>query len=434
MRILLKTAHHTLAFTWRWSWFAVTLSLPLLALTLLSVRLALPLLGDYRAEAQRLLSDYLQQPVQLEQFTVDWWGWGPELQISGLSLHKNQQPLFEFAQAQLRIDLSQSLWRGRLILSEVRLQGGDVTLNWPTPSTGTPLFGESPAFWQTGRPAISLPELLDRLHSLERVVIELDQIWLQSPVTGRRELGRAFSLHISPASAAGGTRQVAAEMTLAPAFGSSLRVQAQLDQDAQQIPGGHFYLHGKDLNLSAWPGISLLETGQGQIELWGDWRDGQLDTLVLQSELSGLQLLDIPAMQVVQARLQHLEQVRLTLQGQRDPGPDAGTGARRCRIRPGRSRVWMSTRNGRNSLTVIGRSTCAAYNWRSQRPAGRSSGRGRNTRRGWLALQPAGRLANLDIAWREQHQQLTLTAAIQDLHSQPWRISPVCRVWTPDCS
>ena len=418
MRILLKTAHHTLAFTWRWSWFAVTLSLPLLALTLLSVRLALPLLGDYRAEAQRLLSDYLQQPVQLEQLTVDWWGWGPELHISGLSLHKNQQPLFDFTQAQLRIDLSQSLWRGRLILAEVRLQGGDITLNWPMSSTAA----GGAALRQADRPAISAPELLDRLHSLGRAVIELDRVWLQSPVSGRRELGRDFSLHISPEEALGGTRQVSAEIALAPTFGSSLSVQAQLDQDDQQIPGGHFYLHGKDLNLSAWPGISLLETGQGQIELWGDWRDGQLDTLVLQSELSELRLLNTPALQVVQARLQHLEQVRLTLQGQRD----------------GTDWTWRAQVQDQSQSPP----SLDVYAEWSQQPDGDWQGHLRGLQladlsdllegfwsrpeyQAWLArLQPAGRLAELDIAWREQHQQLTLTAAIQDLHTQPWQDIP----------
>jgi len=150
MRSLLKTAHYTLL-----------LLLLLSALALLSVRFALPLLFDYRTEAQRLLSNHLQQSVSLQQFELDWWRWGPELRLAGLVIHDGDVPIATIEQAQARIDLVRSLWHGQWILSALRVQGGDVTLNWPAMS-------------QQGKP-------LARLQGLNRVDIELDRVQLRAP-------------------------------------------------------------------------------------------------------------------------------------------------------------------------------------------------------------------------------------------------------------
>ena len=405
MSKVLTLTGHTLRFSGRWGRRLIVTAILLLALGLLGLRVLGPVLIDWRAQAQQVLSESLQLPVTVQNMELDWWGWGPELRIQNLAIHSRdtRQRLFGFQKAQARVDLSRSLWQARVVLSELRLQGGEAVVEWPTwlNSAG------GPAFSQDGQVQIDLHGLRHWLQGLERVAIHLDRIWLRSPPGNPRvdklELGRDFSLSLQSVSS--GSRQLLAALKLNPALGERIDLTANITPDA-----GHFYLRGERLKLAAWPN---LKAGRGTIELWGDWRGQELDELQLQANFEGLRW----ASAVKTESPPPLPNLRLSAQGRRQSNTWS----------------WQAHLQDTSSPVSPAAELYAEFEQPPDKPwRGRLNPFDLAAVKPWLMglgldyalwlerLQPEGTINQLEFQWDAERNDLVLSAAIDNFRSQAW--------------
>ena len=67
-------------------WLLLVVLLGLTAATLTAARLLVPLLGEYRLEAERLVSETLHRPVSIERMEASWRGFNPVLKFKGVSV------------------------------------------------------------------------------------------------------------------------------------------------------------------------------------------------------------------------------------------------------------------------------------------------------------------------------------------------------------
>ena len=67
-------------------WLLLVVLLVLTAATLTTARLLVPLLGEYRLEAERLASETLHRPVSIERMEASWRGFNPVLKFKGVSV------------------------------------------------------------------------------------------------------------------------------------------------------------------------------------------------------------------------------------------------------------------------------------------------------------------------------------------------------------
>ena len=373
----------------------------LLALCLLTLRLFAPVLIDVRTEAQQVLADRLQHPIDMQSVELDWWGWGPVLRVQDLVIHKSgkKERLFGFQQARARVDLSRSLWQARLILSELHLEGGEAVITWPSVNESA-----QPVSAPDNLVRLGLNNLLHRIRGIERIEIALDRLWLQSSKNkgglDKRELGRDFSLSLNESE--GGSRQIKMGLSLNSEFGKRLSLSAD-------ITDGYFYLRGDELQLAAWPHYGELLRGAGTVELWGDWRDQQLDALQVRADLTGISWTDTGAV---------LPDFRLNMQG----GWQDASWAWKVRIQ---------------NLTE---SEATLYAELAQQPNQRWRLRMDELElsavRPWLTqldseyvqllqkMQPSGVLRQLEFTWDAERNQSELSATVEDFRTLPWERIP----------
>ncbi len=131
---------HALALTglarlWRGSLWLATAGLLAMAVLLLSLRLATPWIERH---AQPFIHFVLPAgyDVTLDTLRLDWWGWGPDIDIFGLQLQQAGQERLRAERLRVRLDMSASLLERRLVWNRVRLHQGVVSV--PEFSAGAP--------------------------------------------------------------------------------------------------------------------------------------------------------------------------------------------------------------------------------------------------------------------------------------------------------
>jgi len=115
---LIRTALATL-------WYSFATIVVLAALLVSTARLLLPLVEDYKSEAEQLVSRYAGQTIRVSGLRAPWNGLGPDVRLRDVRVYDagGQQARLRFAEACIGIDLLASLWRQDIVPSSLTMSG-----------------------------------------------------------------------------------------------------------------------------------------------------------------------------------------------------------------------------------------------------------------------------------------------------------------------
>ena len=109
-------------------WLLLVVLLGLTAATLSAARLLVPLLGEYRLEAERLASETLHRPVSIERMEASWRGLNPVLKFKGVSVAGAglQDGRLAIGQVWVGLDLLRYLFDRQIRVSSIDVIGAAV--------------------------------------------------------------------------------------------------------------------------------------------------------------------------------------------------------------------------------------------------------------------------------------------------------------------
>lgn len=277
---------------WRWSWAAIAIGLIAAAVLLTLLRLLVPFAGEYKAELEDLLGDYLGAPVVVGEFDVEWRGLGPRLRLERVAVLRPDGEAMQFDQAYVdfRLGLGQP---GAISIRNVALAGVTVDARideagrirfWGTTIDPKRLqeamFAEErdPAGWDEAAAA-----LVDGLLAVDRLQV-LDTRLRVVAADGTARPAVTLDVHLLNQ---GSRHRISVDIRPPPDWGDRLRVVV----DARNLrgpPGGWTAsAHVEGRGLDPRPGYAWLVgsppaggiTGQADVEAWIDWRDTGVETV-----------------------------------------------------------------------------------------------------------------------------------------------------------
>lgn len=302
--------HRHLRKVWAWAWGIVALGLIATAVLLTLLRLALPFLGEYRAEVEQRVGDYLDMPVSIGHLDVEWHGLGPRLRLADLRIEGRPPDGgdLRFREAYLDLALAPQAeglpFRiGGVSLMEVEIEAvldadGRVSFLGFTFDPASRRAAAATAARTVVSEALpaAVADALDRLSGVGRLALLDASLVLQRP-GGRRTVVPDIDLHLRNE----GTRhQAAVSVTLPPEFGERLRVVLDVSGPAGAYRDwqGAVYLEGRDLALGAWSGLSprapVTARGRLDVSAWADWSAGRIRGVLADARAAGLTL-EVPA-------------------------------------------------------------------------------------------------------------------------------------------
>ena len=109
-------------------WLLLVVLLVLTAATLAAARLLVPLLGEYRLEAERLASETLHRPVSIERMEASWRGFNPVLKFKGVSVVGAglQDGRLAIEQVWVGLDTLRSLFDRQIRVASIDVIGASV--------------------------------------------------------------------------------------------------------------------------------------------------------------------------------------------------------------------------------------------------------------------------------------------------------------------
>ena len=116
---------------WLTLFYTVAVSCVLLAAVFGTLRLLLPMMGDYSAEVEKKATEYLGQPVKVRQLDAQWHGWGPSLILKDVQLldKAGKKTLAKFEKGRVGIAVLQTARTGKLHFSYIDILGVEASLS-----------------------------------------------------------------------------------------------------------------------------------------------------------------------------------------------------------------------------------------------------------------------------------------------------------------
>jgi uncharacterized protein (TIGR02099 family) len=109
-------------------WLMLAVLLGLTAAALAAARLLVPMLGEYRLEAERLASEALHREVSIERLEASWRGLNPLLKFKGVSVAGIEDGRLAVAQVWVGLDLRRYLFDRQIRLASIDVIGADVSV------------------------------------------------------------------------------------------------------------------------------------------------------------------------------------------------------------------------------------------------------------------------------------------------------------------
>lgn len=297
----------TLRRIWAWAWGLVALGLIVTAVLLTLLRLMLPFLGEYRAELEQRVEDYLDMPVTIGRLDVEWRGLGPRLLLVDLRIEGPRPGGGElrFREAHLDLALAPQAEGLPFRIRGVSLVGvevqaaldaeGRVSLLGFTLDPGA-LRGATDAAAATTEAGTLPPPVvgvLERLSGVTRLALLDASLVLHGPDGGRTEVSE-IDLRLRNEA---GRHQASVSATLSPGLGGHLRAVLDLSgaPGAYREWQGTVYVEGSDLALGAWSALwprapATARGGRLDVAAWGEWRAGGMQGVLADVRASGLVL------------------------------------------------------------------------------------------------------------------------------------------------
>lgn len=266
------------------------------AISLTTARVMFSNAEEYRDQVASWLSERLQQPVKVKALDAEMQGLQPTLLFKNVRLldPQGKQTLLQFREFRVGIDLWNSLWQRKIMLGLFTVVGADLSIKRSQQGVisvkGLVLTGaanqEAPANpTAAGNWIFSQPHLVIR----DSTVYWLDQ--------GRDEQILRFDIAKIELRNQGKRHQLEGVATLPSGLGETMRIAADFTGSGEVLHDweGEFYLNGLGIKLAPLLEQARLKqvasgTGQLDMELWGQWKNGRLTRLQGESGVRDLKL------------------------------------------------------------------------------------------------------------------------------------------------
>lgn len=288
-------------------WYGGVGLLLLLAVAVTLFRLSFSSLGEYRAQLEELAGGYLGQPVTISGMDARVDGISPTVILNGVVLleETGEAPLTRFDSIAIVLDPIASLRHGGPII-ELAVSGADLEVTRYLDGTlgvtgmvrqppGEVAEGEAGTGTGVGSSVVQGSKTLgDWFLRQSRLAVRDSRISLHNEQSGERFSFKNVELELRND---GARHRLNGFVHLPKAIGSELRVAADIEGNPLQSQewGGAFYVKTVQLQPRqwlqqvAWQGSSLRE-GRLDLELWGRWHGGKLESLTSRLHASDLEL------------------------------------------------------------------------------------------------------------------------------------------------
>ena len=111
-------------------WWTGAATVVALAFALSAARMLLPGMSEYREQVEVLAGELLRRPVEIGSLSAAWWRLSPVLRLQQVVVRDPALPggRLEVGEVQVGLDVPASLWRGKWLLSGIRVMGVQVSL------------------------------------------------------------------------------------------------------------------------------------------------------------------------------------------------------------------------------------------------------------------------------------------------------------------
>jgi len=262
------------------------------AVFLTLARLLLPLVEDYRVEAEQTLSEYVGQTVRVENLKAQWAGFEPQLHFSNVRLYdkNNEQVLFKFKDARMGIDLFSSISNRDFVPSSFTISGIALSITRHADEHFS-IDGLLDKEQDSSQEYSQL--LFEWLLRQPDIGIESSSIvWTDIPLNEKNLFFKDVNIRLRNYA---DVHQFDGDVKLPARLGEKIMIAAELQGSPKNMSEWHgdIYAKAKKVVIPAWwrkpifEGISLA-AGRSDFELWGKWRNKSLYELEGTLSLSDL--------------------------------------------------------------------------------------------------------------------------------------------------
>ncbi|WP_168013520.1 YhdP family protein [Halomonas salinarum] len=282
----------------RWALTTFAVLLALLAVLVLTLRLAAGELDRFRPELESLLSARFNAELSMEKITGSFHGLDPALTLEDLTLVSRTEPshpLIEIDRAGLRVDSMASLWGGMPELDDASIRGvtvhlyqrPDLSWQWPQPAELPPEIIPDGRFtldrldYWVGvllRQRLAVENVRVVLHGLDRQLAFEAPRLLMAGDAGRAHIEGQLHVAGNPDATLTTVLEVLPGQRGLADFNAALQARMKLE-------------HLVELTevLSRNDPLKV-EEARGEAKLWGRWRHGALEDVRLDVNVPKLQL------------------------------------------------------------------------------------------------------------------------------------------------
>ncbi|QKQ26143.1 YhdP family protein [Candidatus Reidiella endopervernicosa] len=273
---------------WRSVAIAALVLLVLAAVAISLARWFAPHVASYRGEIESWVSHYLEQPVSIGAMTVDWRGWGPDIELKDVVVTQRDGGTLQLKEARVGFDLLEIFSSGKLepsalVVIGLRLKAerradGSVVLEGVEGTGLAGSEGDIPIGWLLSKSRLELRK--SQLHWIDHK--RNDDITLTNL---NLSLTNVEQRHLLKGA-----------VELPQELGGKLGFAAELNGAADRPKQwrGVGYLQAADLAMTDWmrellpPWFDV--AGRSDLDLWGEWRDGRLVQISGEAALAGITL------------------------------------------------------------------------------------------------------------------------------------------------
>ncbi len=271
-------------------WLTAAVLLIVFAAALALVRLASPLVSNYTAQLEMLVAENLGTPVRIGEMTVQWRGWAPRMKLRNVVLTgpTGEGELLRLKEVFFTVQLSRLLSGERMQIADIRFDGLHVVVrrdpNGRIAVSGIYTDTQVGTIAQTPTQDDGLADVLSALLLLGRIDFTNGSIVFNDAVRGIDYTFPKTNIHLQNT---GDQHQVYAHIALPPALGEQLDIHLDLIGGGTDFNRWHgaAYIAGRGLQLTEWLDVIpdnpvALHSGSLDFSLWGDWREGQLQSVL----------------------------------------------------------------------------------------------------------------------------------------------------------
>ncbi len=289
-------------------WLALILLTILGGIVILVVRLLLPMVDQYRPDAEKMASEMLGQPVEISRLSARWRGFGPELVLEDVRLldPESHQPSFRLDAIHVAISLFDTLRTKSIKPREITFDGASLLIK--RRSDGSVVISGLEGVGGGGRAGGELFFLPFR------IALKNSELYWENQAIGAAPL-RFVDVDIILTND-GDRHQLDALLSLPDDSGARMQLAADIWGDLQE-PGawsGDFYLRGNNLPLAKLLGARIpagyaINSGTAEMEIWSHWEKGYLSSIEGEARWRDLNLEGSVTPQEEEPRRLELEQM-----------------------------------------------------------------------------------------------------------------------------